>query len=42
MSFKHPKCKAFCEAVEQGLWILMAIVIFGLWCFSIWKIVEAL
>lgn len=42
MSLTNPRCKAFCERVEQALWVLIATVIFGLWCFSIWKLVEAL
>jgi hypothetical protein len=41
MSFKHPKCKAYCEKVEQALWILMGTVIFSCWCFAIWKAVTS-
>ncbi len=42
MSLSSPRCKAFCERIEQGLWVLMGAVIFGLWCFSIFKLLEAL
>jgi hypothetical protein len=41
MSFSNPKCKAYCQKVEQGLWVLMGIVIFGCWCFAIWKAVTS-
>lgn len=42
MSLSSPRCKAFCGRIEQALWGLLAVVIFGLWCFSIYKIMEAL
>jgi hypothetical protein len=42
MSFNAPRCKAFCEKVENALWIFIGMVIFGLWSFSIYKLVEAL
>jgi hypothetical protein len=42
MSLQSPRCKAFCDRVVQALWVLMAVVNFGLWCFSIFKVLEAL
>ncbi|WP_262027115.1 hypothetical protein [Microvirga sp. Mcv34] len=42
MSLSNSRCKAYCQRVEQALWVLMALVIFGLWCFSIFKLVEVL
>ncbi|WP_281351545.1 hypothetical protein [Microvirga arsenatis] len=42
MSFNSPRCKAFSEKVENALWMLIGAVVFGLWCFSLFKIVEAL
>jgi hypothetical protein len=41
MSFDNPRRKAFCGKVEQALWILMGTVIFGCWCFAIWKAVTS-
>ncbi|WP_280114241.1 hypothetical protein [Microvirga sp. BSC39] len=42
MSFSNSRCKAFCEKVENALWIFIGTVIFGLWAFSIFKFVEVL
>ena len=41
MSLCHPRCKAFLRWVEQALWVLIAIVIFGLWCFYLYQWVAS-
>ena len=42
MSFNDPKCKAYSDKIENALWMLIASVAIGLWCFSMWKVVEGL
>jgi hypothetical protein len=40
MSCKHPKCKAFCDWLDQAVWILLAVAIFALWIFWLAKAVS--
>ncbi|MBB3020695.1 hypothetical protein FHR70_003781 [Microvirga lupini] len=42
MSFNTPKCKAYSRKIENGLWMLIGAVAFGLWCFTMFKLVEAM
>ncbi len=40
MSLSNPRCKAFCQRVEQGLWVLIFLAILGLMIFSFYKVMT--
>ena len=41
MSLDNPRCKAFCQKIEDAVWWLIAVAMLAVWALHMWLLVAS-